>query len=401
MAHLSLLFFDVKLHVASSAAVDSSTAAREAVERAFREARDPAFALVLSTDQYDADALATAVTNELRGIPWAGCSSAGVFTGSELLTQGLVVAIFAGRDARFGVGVGGPVSRDARASGRAAMAEALAELGTPSVPECRRCRTVIVLPDGLTGNSAEVVRGAVQEAGAGISWAGGGAGDNLRYVRAAQFARGMAFRDHVVTIAVETTTPTALAARHGFRPYGPPRLVTRAAGASAIELDYERAFDVYRSAAEARGDHVDESGFAEFAMTHPLGIPQANGTHVIRDPLTVEADGSLRCVAEVPDGCLVRVMHADAAELISAARLASTDARCGLERNPAGALVFDCVSRAKLLGSDIRTELSAIQQGLGPGVPMVGCLTFGEIGAQSGAAPQFLNKTAVVVAVPG
>lgn len=391
----------MKLHVAASAAIDPREAAHETVQRAMNTKDRAGFALALSTDQYDPDELAEAITKELGAVPWAGCSSAGVFTGSELLTQGLVVAVFAAEDARFAVGVGGPVSRDPRGAGRAAMAEALAELGPARVPECRRCRTVIVFPDGLTGNSAEVVRGAVQEAGAGLSWAGGGAGDNLRFVRAAQFARGRAFRDHVVTVAIDSPVPMSLGARHGFQPYGPPRLVTRAEGASAIELEYEPAFEVYRSAAEARGDHVDEGVFAAFAMTHPLGIPQANGTHVIRDPLSVEADGSLRCVGEVPDGCLVRVMHADPAELIASARLASADARSGLQGPPGGAIVFDCVSRAKLLGSDLRDELKAIQKGLGPGVPMIGCLTFGEVGSLSDSAPQFLNKTTVVVALPG
>src|SRR6186713_1158842 len=52
-----------------------------------------AFALVLSTDQYDADTLAEAVTRELQGIPWAGCCTAGVFTGTHLLRQGLVVGV--------------------------------------------------------------------------------------------------------------------------------------------------------------------------------------------------------------------------------------------------------------------------------------------------------------------
>lgn len=387
----------MKLHVATSASPDEASAAREAAQRALLGAEAPAFALVLSTDQYDPAALALAVTHELGSVPWAGCCTAGVFAGTELLTQGLVVGVFSAPDAAFGVGTGGPVSQDPRAAGRAAIAQAIASM-QPLPPG--RFRSFLLMPDALTGDVSDVVRGAAQEAGAGVQWAGGGAGDNLRFVRTAQFARGEALRDHVVAIAIDTSKPAGLGVCHGFRPYGPPVLVTRAVGATAVELEYERPFDAYRRAAEARGDHLDEEGFAAFAMTHPLGIPQANGQHVIRDPLTIEPDGSLRCVGDLPDGSLVRVMEADWAELVAAARHASTDAREGLHGPTGGAIVFDCVSRAKLLGSHMREELSALQKGMGVGVPVMGCLTFGEVGALGPAAPQFLNKTTVVLALP-
>jgi len=357
----------------------------------------PAFALVLSTDQYDAVRLAHAVTRELGPLPWAGCCTAGVFAGAELLTQGLVVGVFSARDAAFGVGTGGPVSLDARGAGRAAIAQAIAAL--PPLGR-ERSRTILLLPDALTGNASEVVRGAAQEAGAGPLWAGGGAGDNLRFVRTAQFAHGEAFRDHVVAIVLDTRLPVGLGIRHGFSAYGPPVLVTRSAGATAVELEYERPFDVYRRTAEARGDHVDEASFASFAMTHPLGIPQADGDHVIRDPLAIEPDGSLRCVGDVPDGSLVRVMQANRSELVAAARQASADAREAVHGPTGGAIIFDCVSRAKLLGNHMRDELVALQKGMGVGVAMMGCLTFGEVGAFGAAPPQFLNKTTVVLALP-
>jgi hypothetical protein len=364
---------------------------------ALHGAAAPAFALVLSTDRYNSSAVAEAVGNELGDVPWAGCCTAGVFAGGELLRQGLVVGVFSTRDAVFGVGSGGLVSRDARGSGRDAIAGAIATL-PPITPD--RSRAIILLPDALTGNVAEVVRGAANEAGAGPVWAGGGSGDNLRFVRTAQFARGEALHDHVVAIVIDSPREVAVGIRHGFRPYGPPTLVTRASAATAVELEYEPAFEIYRRAANGRGDHVDEGGFAAFAMTHPLGIPQANGEYVIRDPLAVEADGGVRCVGEIPDGCLMRVMEAEHDELVAAARLAANDARRGIAGTTGGAIVFDCVSRAALLGSHFRTELRGIQRNMGVGVPVMGCLTFGEIAALGNAAPQFHNKTAVVLALP-
>ncbi|UJR78582.1 FIST signal transduction protein [Sandaracinus amylolyticus] len=390
----------MKLHIAMSAARDVDRAAREAVHEALRDARSPSFALAFCTDAYDPDALARAVTHELGEVPWAGCCSAGVFAGTTLVRQGVVVGVLEGDDATYSVGVGGPVSADPRAAGATAMREALAASRPGAAARHGRVHHGFLLfPDALTGNAAEVIRGAVQESGAGAAWAGGGAGDNLRFVRTAQFAGGRAWHDAVVAVAIESAQPIAVGSRHGWRPYGPPTTVTSAHDVTVVELEYQRAFEIYRRTAADNGDEVDEQRFAAFAMTHPLGIPQADGDHVIRDPLEVGPDGSLRCVGEVPEGAMVRVMHGDRHDLLVAAREAAVAAR-GEHRPPAGVLVFDCVSRALILGSAMERELEAIQEGIGLGIPMMGCLTLGEVGALGTTAPQFQNKTAVVMALP-
>ncbi|NOK37553.1 hypothetical protein HMI49_30585 [Corallococcus exercitus] len=388
----------MRIQVGKSRSPDCATAAREASQEALRGADAPVFALVLCTDQYDAVALASAVRKALGDVPWAGCSAAGVFAGTELLLHGLVIALFIGDDFRVGVGMGGPVSESPRAAGRAAVAEAVGKL--PPKPPGHR-RALLILPDALSGNPTEVVRGAQQEAGAGIRWAGGGAGNNLRFVRTAQFTQGHAYQDQVVVIAFDAREPFGVGIQHGWSPYGPPSQVTKARGATAVELDYESAFDVYQRTAASRGDALDAQSFPRFAMTHPLGIPQANGEFVIRDPLSVDPDGSVRFIAEIPDGSLVRVMEGKRTDLLDAAAGAATLARKATPGVLGGAVVFDCVSRYLLLEEGVQDELSRFQAALGAGVPVVGCLTLGEVGAMGGGVPQFHNKTAVVVALPG
>ena len=385
------------LTIGTSDSSDTAHAAAYAVSSALEGAYAPAFALVLSTDQYDHGVLAESVTRELGDVPWVGCCTAGVFAGSTVLERGIVVGVFSSRDASIGVGVGGPVSVDGHAAGRAAAAGALNGLPRRMADHHR---AMIVMPDAVTGNGADVIRGAASEGGSGLAWAGGGAGDNQRFLRTAQYARGRAIDDHVVALAIDLPRPFGVGIRHGFRPYGPPTLVTRARGATAIELDYECAYEAYRRAVQGRGERVSLDNFAAFAMTHPLGIPQADGEHVIRDPLSVGADGSLRCVAEVPDGSLVRVMAGDCEALVAAALAAAATARAGVGSDVAGALVFDCVSRWVMLKGQMHRELDAFREGLGGAVPVLGCLTFGEVGALGGGVPQLHNKTAVVLALP-
>jgi hypothetical protein len=135
-------------------------------------------------------------------------------------------------------------------------------------------------------------------------------------------------------------------------------------------------------------------------MTHPLGIPQADGEYLIRDPLAVDDAGALQFMASVPDGALVRVMEGTPTMLVEAARVAASMARDDAGGAIGGALVFDCVSRYLMLGDRLGEELTACQDALGADVPVLGCLTFGEVGAFGARMPQFHNKTMVVLAFP-
>lgn len=352
-------------------------------------------ALVFGSEQYDPVALAAALSRELGALPWAGCCAAGVIVGEQLLWDGLAVGVLAG-DLQAGIGVAGPVSQEPFSSGRRAVEQALQGF---SAPREGHHRGVLLLTDAFSGNVEHVVQGAVREAGGGVAWAGGGSGDNLRFLRTAQFA-GHAYRDHVVAVVLEAERPFGVGLAHGWLPYGPPVLATHTRAEAVVDLDFDNAFSVYRATAARRGDEVSRDDFARFAMLHPLGIPCASGHYVIRDPISVEPDGALRCLAEVPDGSLLRVMQGQPETLIAAACEAASTSRRRAGGELAFSLVFDCVSRARVLGSRILEELAGMKQVLGAGVPVLGCLTFGEVGSQGIALPQFHNKTTVVLSLP-
>jgi hypothetical protein len=385
----------VELHIGVSHAPEPERAAAEAAREALACQEPPVFALVFGSDQYDPVALAAALSRELGAVPWAGCCAAGVIVGEQLLWQGLAVGIFTG-ELQAGIGVSGPVSMEPFRAGQRSVEQALKGFSTP--PH-RHHRGVILFTDGFSGNGQHVVQGAIQEAGGGVAWAGGGAGDNLRFLRTAQFA-GQAYRDHVVAVVLEAVHPFGVGLEHGWQPYGPPVLATHTRGETVVDLDFDNAFSVYSASAASRGDEVSREHFAPFAIFHPLGIPGASGDYVIRDPISVEPDGALRCLAEVPDGSLLRVMQGEPETLIRAAREAARTSRRRAGDELAFSLVFDCVSRSRVLGPRMQEELAVMHEELGDKVPMLGCLTFGEVGAQGVSLPQFHNKTTVVLSLP-
>jgi hypothetical protein len=386
----------VCLRVGSSTERDPTRAAVEAARQALEGAEHPCVALVFATPRYDNDALAEAWSQAFGDVPWAGCSAVGVFAGVELLSEGVAVAVVDASDARARVGVAFGVAEDAQAAGQLAVGRALE--GMPVTPAERR-RLLVVLPDSSSGSAVDVLRGALREGGNGVVWAGGGAGDMTGETTLVQFAEGSAHTDSAVVVAIDLPRAAGTGVAHGWRPFGSPAMVTRAERDLVAELEYRAAFDIYREAAAMNGNDLSVDGFGEYAMLHPLGIPQVNERYLVRDPVAV-VDGSLRCVAEIPEGALVRTMRAGRDDIVEAAGQAASAAAQALGSPLAGALIFDCMSRHLILGGAFGDELVAYRDALGADVPMVGCLSFGEIASFGREVPQFHNKTAVVVALP-
>jgi len=387
----------MQLRVGTSTEADASAALAAAARLALAASASPAFALVFSTFDYPADEIALAANRELDGTPWAGVVTPAILAGGHVMPHGVAVGVLDCERLRARVGTSDPTSTDAREAGRGAARDALAEM---PLPPADRSRAMLLFANTSHRDAAEVVHGALSVAGAGIAWCGGGTGTLDTAAEAAQFAKGQAFRENVVAVTLDCHARVGVGIKHGWQPTGPPAMVTRANGTRVEHLEHRPAFDIYRAAAEEAGQHLEPEEFVRFAMSHPLGIPQADGEYLVRDPLALEHDGALRFLAGLPDGAIVRVMEGTPAMLVDAARAAASMARKDAGGPIGGALVFDCISRYLMLGDRLQDELSACHAALGEDVPVLGCLTFGEVGAFGSRLPQFHNKTMVVLALP-
>lgn len=385
------------LRTGTSAHANAREAVAEAARTALAGCRAPALALVFSTFDYAPEEVATAANEQLGGLPWAGCVTPAILHGRNIVRRGIAIGVIDSDRIRVRIGAGGLLSASARAAGRQAARDALTDM---PLPPADRSRAMILFTDVASGDGGEAVHGAVSVAGAGIAWSGGGVGNGEGGLRGALFAKGRALHDHVVAIVIDGHSRVGAGVQHGWQPTGAPAMVTAVAGSIVQRLEHGPAIAIYQAAARERGETLDAEHFTAFATTHPLGIPQADGEYLIRDPLSVDVEGAIQLVAGVPDGALVRVMEGTAAMLAEAARVAASTARADAGGALGGALVFDCVSRFLMLGEGLGDELAACQEALGDGVPLLGCLTSGEVGAFGARMPQFHNKTMVVLALP-
>jgi hypothetical protein len=112
----------------------------------------------------------------------------------------------------------------------------------------------------------------------------------------------------------------------------------------------------------------------------------------------VEADGSFRMNGTVRDGIDAYVLVGTRTDCEKAAQQAAQQALLGLgNAKPAFALVLVDIAWQMLLKGNPGAEVAAVQDMLGPSVPIAGGYTLGQIVSDAGV-PNFLNQHIVVVA---
>jgi hypothetical protein len=204
-----------------------------------------------------------------------------------------------------------------------------------------------------------------------------------------------------VGAVLASDAPLGIGVRHGWQRVGEPVLVTRSANNRVYELDDRPALDVYLERFDAPADaKTDAAAFAQFSMTHPLGLGRRSAEEGAR--FVAEAnfeDRSLGMIAEVPQGGLAWFLEGDADSVLDATDEACRDAIGALDGNdPLALLAFDCAARRLVLGEEgVKSEVERITNHAGDAA-VAGFYSYGEIARVRGASG-FNNETLVVLAV--
>lgn len=365
---------------------DPREAGRQSAGQALKgSGQQPAITFVFTTENYDQEEVLNSVLSEVGESRVIGASSAGIITPDGIFEDGVNVMVLSGLSIEA---VTASVEFRSEAPGRSGriLGQKLLAATTASNG------MVFVFPDCLAGNVALMLRGLYEIMGPDFQYVGGATGDNLRSLKTHQFTEnGVAIGSVVAALVTGVSFGTAV--RHGWEPVGSPLIITKAEGRFIHELDERPAFSVYSE----RLGGIQLSKFPEYGMRHPLGIPDALGRFIIRDPIRALPNGTLELVTEVPPKAVAYLMNGRKDELARAAREVFQAAVSDVEK-PRFALLFDCVSRFRL----VKDELDDVDIGrelLGPSIPIVGILTFGEVGTYNDV-PLFHNK-AMVVAIGG
>lgn len=371
--------------VGYSPEADAATAGAQAATEAVG-GRAAVLMLVYCSTGYDLVRLLDGVRHQAAdGTVIAGCTTMGqvVEPTRGSASDGVLVVALGGS----GLEVRAHVGRDVSTRRREAGSEAAAGIGDLTLEH----RVCLLLCDGLVGEQHEVVRGAYSVLGATVPLVGGCAGDDLTYSLTQQFIGDRAgveiLSDAVVGLALGSDAKLGIGIAHGWHKVGEPMLVTSSNGGRLFHLDDLPALDAYLGRIEAdRSLLEDIKAFREAAFTRPLGLSRRTGEdiRVVHDGDL--DDGSLLCLADVPQGGLAWLMEVDDESLIAAGAQSCAQAVDALDgQPPVGVLVFDCGARKVMLGEDgMRREVAAMTEAA-CGVPLAGFYTYGEIARIHGA----------------
>ena len=275
------------------------------------------------------------------------------------------------------------------------LEQPMPRLVDPGVPlDATQRPTALVFVDGLSTHVASWLRTLYAQLGTTVTYLGGGAGSLSFEPRPCVFTQdGVAQSGGVVALS-----PLAcnVGVRHGWTRMAGPLVATRTDRTRVHELNWRAAAEVYQ---EAIGEEIPEGGFFAVSKGHPFGLRKEGQEDVIRDPLTMEADGSLVCAGEVPQNAVLNVMRGDPDSLIAAAGLAAQEALREARGAHRATLVIDCVSRTLFLEERLDEELKSLAVTLEGGSLLStpsGALTLGEIASRGDSLLEWFNKTVVV-----
>ncbi len=259
-----------------------------------------------------------------------------------------------------------------------------------------RTPTALVLIDGLTPHIGAFLAALFRRFGDAVHYVGGGAGSVSLRQEPCLFSNEGVFQDAALVTFLDLSC--TLGVRHGWERLMGPFVATRTRQNVICDLNWGNAFDVYRAVVEAdAGLTLTPENFFDVAKAYPFGISREGVEDIVRDPISVTAEGGLLCVGEVPENAVLYILKGNHAALLASAAQAAADCLPGRRTGICSGLVVDCVSRALFLQEDHERELAmvgAVFAGQCLDAPE-GALTLGEISSCGKGLLEFFNKTIV------
>lgn len=261
-------------------------------------------------------------------------------------------------------------------------------------------RTVLVLSDGLNVNGSELLLGLQSVLGE-VPIVGGLAGDGGAFVKTLQLYNDTVSDNMVIAVGLYgNNLITASGALGGWKPYGPPRKITRSDKNVVYEMDGKPALPLYRMYI---GDQ-NAKGLPGAGLRFPFAIIEEGKRDVekIRTLLAVDnAKNSLTFAGNVAEGETVRFCQSTHDRLVEGAGGAAhlvMDNLSGSKTNQAGlAVCVSCVGRKGVMAEQVVDEIKLVQQILGPQTMVTGFYSYGELAPRPNTNDSVLHNQTMTI----
>lgn len=253
--------------------------------------------------------------------------------------------------------------------------------------------TALIIADGLSSSFKELTDTVYGKLGDKVKYLGGGAGFyNLNHKPCVFDNDGITI-DTLYVCLIKSEVKVSV--EHGWNILKGPFSVTEANENILSELDGENAFQKYREIVEDEtGLTVYKEDFFTYAKEYPFGI--MNGVNmelVVRDPISVNDNFDIVCVADIPKDSNLFILNGNAKSLLESS-LTIAEKCSKVTHKKYKPLLFDCISRAMFLEDNFMIELANIQNRMNCMVE--GALSIGEISSKIDGSIVIHNKSTVL-----
>ncbi len=375
----------------------AAQAAREAAVDCKIKLNSPTvnFAFVLCTSQFTPEEILKTINLELAPEKLIGCTAAGIIVPNNIIQFGVAVLAISSDELSFGIGAAHEIPFDQ-------MREAGVKLTQSAIRDLQSTqRQIFILTaDGIQNNNSLILNGVQEILGHGAPIIGGASCDDFHFIKSYQFFNNAVLTGGACGVAVGGPLTVALSSKHGWKPLGKPRTITKAEGNIIHEIDNKPALSLYMAYFGDDAKHLQASKLDKIAILFPMGIfLEDQQQYLLRNVIDLLNDGSIVCQGEVPEGSEVHIMIGNKEFCRQASIEAVQEIKRKTQNTPIKLLtIFESMSRLKLLGRSAIREIRSIQDELDEKTPIFGMYSYGEIASlvsQSDEKRSFLQNASI------
>lgn len=243
-------------------------------------------------------------------------------------------------------------------------------------------KAVLVISDGLNVNGSELLTGFQSVLG-DIPIIGGLAGDGGAFVKTIQLYNQEVSDSLIIAVGFYgDACIVSSGALGGWKPYGPPRKITKSVKNVVYEMDDKPALPLYRM-------YIGEAfsrGLPSTGLKFPFAVIEDENRNVdkIRTLLAINAkDNSLTFAGNIDEGETVRLCQSNHDRLVDGAAQAAKMVMDNLKQEDQAlnslAICVSCVGRKAVMGEQVSDEIQAVKNTLSANTHITGFYSYGEL----------------------
>jgi len=341
------------------------------------DASDTDLIIIFASPEYIVPEIQPIITRTLKPKHVLGSSTGGIILANGVADRGIAIMGINSSVMRFGISAIPDVGiLDMHLTGFELARKAIQDLDSPTR------KIFITFSEGVEKNCSPFIRGLNEALGKGFPIVGAISSDDFKYVKLFQIFQDQLLQNSAVGLLLDGPFHFALGCRHGFKPLGKPRTITKVDDYIIRTIDDQPAVEIYKHFLGSAAEGLKNITLNSTAAMYPLGIYlEEAGQYLLRNIIDILEDGSIVCQEGVPQGAEVHLMISNIESCrnsaIEAAELVKTSLA---DRQAKLILVFESLARHKILRRSALNEIQAIKDVLGNNIPIIGMCSFGEFG---------------------